>query len=99
MLQITCPWCGARDEPEFRYGGPGSLVRPKFEPSVTDTQWAEYLFERSNPRGTHAERWVHSFGCGLWFSITRDTVTHEIIATAPLDLNAIPSSADCVAGR
>ena len=23
MLSIPCPWCGPRDENEFRYGGPG----------------------------------------------------------------------------
>ncbi|MBL8960475.1 MAG: sarcosine oxidase subunit delta, partial [Gemmatimonadetes bacterium] len=23
MLQIPCPWCGPREEEEFRYGGEG----------------------------------------------------------------------------
>jgi sarcosine oxidase subunit delta len=27
------------------------------------------------------ERWRHSFGCGLWFKLVRDTATHEIRAT------------------
>jgi heterotetrameric sarcosine oxidase delta subunit len=31
--------------------------------------------------GGHAERWCHSFGCGQWFNVLRDTVTHEIVAT------------------
>ena len=28
--------------------------------------------------GETAERWCHSFGCGLWFNVVRNTVTHEI---------------------
>jgi len=28
MLLITCPWCGARDEVEFRYGGQAHLAYP-----------------------------------------------------------------------
>lgn len=35
----------------------------------------------SNPMGEHAERWCHSFGCGQWFNVLRDTVTHEIVTT------------------
>jgi sarcosine oxidase subunit delta len=42
---------------------------------------AEYLFCRSNPEGEQAERWCHSFGCGQWFNVVRNTVTHEIVAT------------------
>jgi sarcosine oxidase delta subunit len=29
----------------------------------------------------HHERWCHSYGCGQWFNIVRDTVTHRILAT------------------
>jgi heterotetrameric sarcosine oxidase delta subunit len=25
-----------------------------------------------------AERWVHTAGCRRWFTLVRDTVTHEI---------------------
>ena len=39
-----------------------------------------YLFFRDNPKGSHAERWRHSYGCGLWFNLLRDTVTHEVAA-------------------
>ena len=28
MLLIRCPWCGARDETEFRYGGQAHLAYP-----------------------------------------------------------------------
>ena len=29
MLLIECPWCGARDESEFTYGGEAHIVRPE----------------------------------------------------------------------
>lgn len=78
MLRITCPNCGVRDEPEFTFGGPAHLTRPAGE--VTDAVWVDYLFNRDNPKGIHYERWLHSFGCGRWFNVARDTVTHEIRA-------------------
>lgn len=78
MLRIECPWCGIRDEPEFTYGGEAHVARPAA--NCSDATWAKYLYFRSNPRGEHAERWCHSHGCGQWFNVLRDTVTHEIVA-------------------
>lgn len=78
MLRIACPYCGVRDQPEFRCGGESHIARPDFE--VSDRVWAEYLFVRHNPKGMHYERWLHEFGCGRWFNVARDTVTHEIRA-------------------
>ena len=77
MMQIPCPWCGMRDEPEFVYGGTTHLVRPGLE--ATDQQWGDYLFFRDNPRGRHLERWCHAYGCGQWFNVARDTVTHAVL--------------------
>jgi heterotetrameric sarcosine oxidase delta subunit len=79
MLRIECPWCGLRDEPEFSYGGESTIARPP--PGCSDEVWARYLFFRANPKGAHAERWCHGFGCGQWFNVLRDTATHEIVAT------------------
>jgi heterotetrameric sarcosine oxidase delta subunit len=79
MLRIECPWCGLRDEPEFSYGGESTIARPP--PGCSDEAWARYLFFRSNPKGEHAERWCHSFGCGQWFTVLRDTASHEVVAT------------------
>jgi heterotetrameric sarcosine oxidase delta subunit len=79
MLRIECPWCGARDEPEFTYGGETNISRPSS--GCSDEKWSQYLFFRSNPKGEHAERWRHTHGCGQWFNLARDTVTHEIKAT------------------
>jgi sarcosine oxidase subunit delta len=79
MLRIECPWCGVRDEPEFTYGGESHVTRPLA--GAGDEEWAQYLFGRSNPQGEHAERWCHSFGCGQWFNVVRNTATHEIVAS------------------
>ena len=76
MLRIPCPWCGIRDETEFRFGGEAHVERPGLE--VSDAAWADYLFNRENPKGLHYERWCHVYGCSQWFNVVRDTVTHEI---------------------
>lgn len=76
MLLIRCPWCGDREEAEFHYGGQAEVPYPP--PNVSDAEWAEYLFYRDNPAGPFAERWAHVHGCRRWFTIVRDTTTHEI---------------------
>lgn len=82
MLRIHCPWCGPRDEPEFRWGGEMPGARPAARGEVSDTAWAEYLFLRDNPKGLIRERWLHALGCRQWFVVVRNTVTHEIRATS-----------------
>ena len=79
MLQITCPYCGCRDESDFSFGGESHITRPLLDSS--DAEWSDYLFNRENPKGIHYERWIHSYGCGRWFNVARDTMTHEIYAT------------------
>ncbi len=79
MLLIPCPWCGERDEPEFTYGGEPA-ARPGPADRVTDADWAGYLYLRTNEKGAHRELWCHSAGCGQWFMLERDTVTHATIA-------------------
>ena len=76
MLRISCPWCGTRDEQEFAFGGESHVTRPTLD--VSDAVWSDYLFNKENPKGTHYELWLHRYGCGRWFNIARDTVTHEI---------------------
>lgn len=80
MLLLPCPWCGPRDEVEFRYGGEAHIARPADPDALDDSAWAEYLFMRSNPRGAFAERWVHSASCRRWFNLLRDTASHRIVA-------------------
>ncbi len=78
MFLINCPWCGERAETEFSYGGEGGISRPLDPDALSDEEWADYLFMRSNPRGVHDELWNHSQGCRRWFGVARDTVTYEI---------------------
>jgi len=79
MLSIPCPWCGPRDETEFSYGGEAHIARPVEPYTLTDDQWADYLFMRSNPKGRYDEQWCHTFGCRRWFNVTRDTVSYRIL--------------------
>lgn len=80
MLLIECPYCGPRAEIEFHCGGEGHIARPGPHDEVTDEAWADYLFYRANPKAEHRERWLHSAGCGRWFNVARDTVTHKVAA-------------------
>ena len=82
MLRIPCPYCGVRDEPEFVFGGPAHVVRPPA--NSDDLTWTQYLYERDNPAGPHLERWSHAYGCGRWFNVARDTLTHVILAVYPM---------------
>jgi len=84
VLLIRCPWCGPRDEVEFRYGGQAAISYPSDPDALSDEQWADYLFMRDNPKGEFRERWVHVHGCRRWFQAVRSTVTHEIRATFPI---------------
>jgi sarcosine oxidase, subunit delta len=48
--------------------------------AVSDADWAEFLYFRSNPKGVFAERWRHVSGCGRFFNCLRDAVSDRILA-------------------
>ena len=77
MLQIECPWCGLRDENEFSYGGEAHILRPSEPDALSDEEWADYLFMRTNTKGVFREKWCHSAGCRRWFHAERDTVSYQ----------------------
>ena len=81
MLLIACPWCGARPELEFSYGGEAHIARPADPASVNDADWTSYLHMRTNPKGMNRERWRHTNGCGHFFNAARDTASDTILAT------------------
>ena len=54
MLLIRCPWCGSRDEIEFRYGGQAHVAYPTEPDALSDDEWGDFLFMRDNPRGPFA---------------------------------------------
>ncbi|HEY1933442.1 MAG TPA: sarcosine oxidase subunit delta [Acetobacteraceae bacterium] len=83
MLLIPCPFCGARPENEFHYGGEAHIARPHDPAALDDQRWTEFLHIRSNPKGVHAERWRHLHGCGRFFNALRDTVSDRIIVAYP----------------
>ena len=41
MLLVPCPWCGPRDEIEFRYGGQAGIAYPTDPDALTDAEWVE----------------------------------------------------------
>ncbi|MBS0364838.1 MAG: sarcosine oxidase subunit delta [Proteobacteria bacterium] len=85
MLRIPCPWCGPRDESEFRYRGDASVVRPAAQAATAD--FIDYVYQRDNPRGWHCEWWLHTGGCRQLLRVERHTLTDEIrTVTAARDL-------------
>ena len=78
MLLIKCPWCGERDESEFSYAGEAHITRPLKTEKLSDEEWADYLFMRKNPKGSHREQWLHAAGCRRYFNVERDTATYKI---------------------
>ena len=83
-MRLSCPHCGSRDEIEFTWGGEAHRARP--DPACNDQTWTDYLHMRANPRGVHQERWCHTYGCGQWFHVARDTVTHRVVRVYGTDV-------------
>jgi sarcosine oxidase subunit delta len=82
MLRIPCPWCGERDETEFRYRGDATVERPG--PDAALEAFTAFVYERDNPQGWHREWWLHVAGCRRLLTVIRHTLTHEIRSvTAP----------------
>ena len=80
-MRLTCPHCGERDQREFYYQGDAvALHRP--DPDASDVVWDDYLHNRDNPAGMTRDLWYHEGGCGAWIVVTRNTLTHEVLATA-----------------
>ncbi len=76
MLRIPCPWCGTRDEVEFRYRGDASVARPDAAAPLAD--FIAYVYGRENPLGWHLEWWLHTGGCRRLLKVERHTLSHEI---------------------
>ena len=86
MIVIRCPYCReVRTEEELRYGGEAEIVRPDPTQETSDESWTDYLYFRKNPKGLHQEQWCCSAGCGQWFKVVRDTVSHDVVEVAPFE--------------
>lgn len=89
MHRIACPWCGPRDEAEFKYRGDATVQRPGPEAGLD--AFAAYVYERDNPYGWHVEWWHHVHGCRRVLKVVRHTVTHDIVAVGrPEDELTVP---------
>jgi heterotetrameric sarcosine oxidase delta subunit len=94
MLRIRCPWCGERDETEFRYRGDASRTRPAVDAGLA--AFSGYTYERDNPRGWHVEWWLHVGSCRRLLKVVRHTLTHEIHAVGSHeDRLSLPPDAAC----
>ena len=80
MILIDCPYCGEREQSEFTNGGEAHVIRPKNPEALSDKEWGQYVFYRSNPKGIFYERWNHTHGCRKWFNMVRDTSNDKIHA-------------------
>jgi heterotetrameric sarcosine oxidase delta subunit len=76
VLRISCPFCGERDETEFRYRGDASRLRPQAAAGLA--AFTAYVYERDNPCGWHLEWWLHVGGCRQLLKVLRHTQTHQI---------------------
>ncbi len=82
MLLIPCPYCeDDLPELEFAYAGEAHIDRPADPSALSDEEWRDFLFIRSNVKGVHAERWRHINGCGRFFNALRDTVSDRFLIT------------------
>jgi sarcosine oxidase subunit delta len=98
MQRFPCPFCGLRDEREFRFGGEAGKTRPETDrtetaqagsgqpaaaPPGSAGDWAAYLYRQENPMGAAREIWVH-LPCQEYFIMERDTVTMQVLGTTQL---------------
>jgi len=78
MKIMPCPLNGPRNISEFIYGG---VLREMPDPDTcSDTEWADYVFNRTNLPGIEVEWWMHG-PSSYWFLAERDTSTGEILRT------------------
>ena len=80
---INHPHLGPRDASEFTILGDASLInRPDWQVGDADDAFYNYQYLRDNPAGLHRELWFHEQGDRSWLVITRNTLTHAVIAVA-----------------
>ena len=80
-MLIPHPLLGPRDAREFTVMGDACLIhRP--DPAAPDAadRFYEYVYLRDNPAGVHRELWFHEYGDRSSLVVTRNTLTHEIVA-------------------
>ena len=76
MKLMPCPLNGPRNITEFTHGG--EFVPMPDPLACTDAEWADYVFNKTNPAGVVREWWLHN-ASHYWFIAERDTVTDTIL--------------------
>jgi sarcosine oxidase subunit delta len=77
---INHPILGPHDAQEFVYLGDANLIHRPDGMTAGIEAFHDYTHSRDNSAGLHRELWYHEQGDRSWLVVTRDTVTHEIIA-------------------
>lgn len=71
---ITCPICGKRDLYEFRFGNEDRGPSPDHD-GLTLDEYSQNVQMHEAVAGPQKEWWCHKDGCGVWFTIWRNTLT------------------------
>lgn len=78
MKILNCPVNGPRPVQEFTYGGEyRSMPDPD---TASESEWADYVFNRSGAAGVKLEWWCHT-ASGVWFLAERDTRRDLVVRT------------------
>ncbi|MEM7214491.1 MAG: sarcosine oxidase subunit delta [Pseudomonadota bacterium] len=83
MQLFRCPFCGLRNETEFLFAVEAGHPRPEPAESVSDEEWARYLYLHKAPKGHAREIWLH-VTCGEYFVLDRNTITREVLSSEAL---------------
>jgi len=85
MLYIYCPYCKeSREEHEFHYADEAFIERPEDPQILSDKEWSDYLFNRSNIEGEQYEQWVH-LSCRKFFILKRNTKDNDISEVSTME--------------
>ncbi len=68
---------------EFTYGGSAANTYPGLSEETSVARYFDYVYLRDNPRGPCLEYWHHVNGCRQWLKVSRDTLTHKVLAAGP----------------
>lgn len=96
MQLFPCPFCGVRDETEFRYLGETGKARPEGGRAAGEADWARYLYFQTNRKGAVREIWCHHV-CGEIVVMERNNVTHVVGGSNALPVAGEPVQPDATA--
>lgn len=80
-MLIRHPLLGPRDAQEFTVlGDAAQLARPDGMADGAEAAFCDHVYLRDNPAGLHRELWYHEHGDRSLLIVTRDTLSHAVIA-------------------